>query len=363
MIVLTRRPNLALAIVGALAIVLFLGGCAPTTTVARGSNSSVQEELVKQQSLAVKLKMSRQARMDAISWPILSANSELCESKKFRFGVKAASRLDVKRGLVKGWEKELGLTNDATIISVTRNSPADRGGLQAGDRLISIGGKKISSGRGANKKVRKLVDNLASAGESLEFVVFRPNGNETISSYLTPQQICNVEIVIVEDDSINAFTDGTNLYFNVGLIRFAESDWELQLVIAHELAHVIEGHIEKKMGNSLIGAVIDGLISGYSGTYSNTFSTIGATAFSQEFEREADYVGLYIMANSGLDTAEAANFWRRFAAEVPAANYNATTSYLASHPSAAERFTNIEATHQEIQTKIQTGQPLIPKRR
>lgn len=357
-----RCANTVLAIVGAVAIALVAGGCAPTTTVARGSTSSVEAELIKQQSLALNLMLSRYARLDSLGWPILSANVQLCKSQRLGFGIRAASRRDLGRDLEKGWENQLNTTNDATIISISAGSPAERGGLQVGDQLVSIGGKTVSSGRGAHKKVRKLIRKQASAGNSLEFAVYRPGSDETVVSNLVPQEICDVEVLIVDDDRINAFTDGIRLVFNLGMIRFAESDWELQLVFAHELAHVVEGHIDKKLGNALIGAVIDGVITGASGYYSNTFSNLGLSAFSQEFEREADYVGLYIMARSGLDTAQAANFWRRIAAESPLQN-SKTAPFARTHPAAAERFANIEATHEEIQHKIQAGLPLIPERR
>ena len=37
------------------------------------------------------------------------------------------------------------------------------------------------------------------------------------------------------------------------MLRFIEDDRELQMIIAHELAHNIEGHIEKKSNNFILG--------------------------------------------------------------------------------------------------------------
>ena len=37
------------------------------------------------------------------------------------------------------------------------------------------------------------------------------------------------------------------------MLRFIEEDKELQMIIAHELAHNIEGHIEKKSNNFILG--------------------------------------------------------------------------------------------------------------
>lgn len=105
-----------------------------------------------------------------------------------------------------------------------------------------------------------------------------------------------------------------------GMMRFVDSDQELQIILARELAHITEDHIGKKTANSLLGAFIDGLITYETGQQSGIFTQIGAMEFSQDFEREADYVGMYILARPGISTSGGSNFWRRLAAEMPATN-------------------------------------------
>lgn len=54
----------------------------------------------------------------------------------------------------------------------------------------------------------------------------------------------NVEIVLIGDRRINAFTaGGQTIYLNSGLIEAAETANEVQGVIAHELGHVEGGHV------------------------------------------------------------------------------------------------------------------------
>ena len=54
----------------------------------------------------------------------------------------------------------------------------------------------------------------------------------------------NVDIVLVNDPSINAFVAGGQaVYIHSGLIDAAESANEVQGVIAHELGHVTGGHV------------------------------------------------------------------------------------------------------------------------
>jgi len=54
----------------------------------------------------------------------------------------------------------------------------------------------------------------------------------------------NVEIVLVHDNSINAFVaGGQRIYIHSGLINAAETANEVQGVMAHELGHVTGGHV------------------------------------------------------------------------------------------------------------------------
>jgi len=141
------------------------------------------------------------------------------------------------------------------------------------------------------------------------------------------------------------------------MLRFINEDKELQMVIAHELAHNIEGHIEKKTNNYLLGTIVDLAAAGAGVNTRGTFGSLGAQMYSQDFEREADYVGMYILANSGIEREGVANFWRRMSVENPR-----SISYASTHPSSSERWVNIEAVNKEIDKKILESEPLLPER-
>src|SRR3546814_674202 len=54
----------------------------------------------------------------------------------------------------------------------------------------------------------------------------------------------NVDIVLINDSSINAFVAGGQaVYIHSGLINAADNAIEVQGVIAHELGHITGGHI------------------------------------------------------------------------------------------------------------------------
>jgi predicted Zn-dependent protease len=121
-------------------------------------------------------------------------------------------------------------------------------------------------------------------------------------------------------------------------------------------------HVGKQTRNRVVG-VLGGLLVGAAlGAGQEQMQQLGNIAgqmtgqvYSQEFETEADYVGMYYLAQAGyrLDTVE--TFWRRMAAEDPK-----QIRMGFSHPSTASRFVGIQATRQEITAKAATGVELKP---
>ena len=183
-------------------------------------------------------------------------------------------------------------------------------------------------------------------------------GKDSLSLEIKTIKICSHRIILSQDNSLNAYADGKNIFITQGMLRFIEEDKELQMIIAHELAHNIEGHIEKKSNNFILGTIVDLAASSAGINTRGTFGNIGAQMYSQDFEREADYVGMYILANSDINRKGVANFWRRMSIENPG-----SISYASSHPSSSERWVNIEAINKEIDSKITKSLPLTPERK
>ena len=121
----------------------------------------------------------------------------------------------------------------------------------------------------------------------------------------------------------------------------------------------MEGHVEKKTNNSILGAILD-IAAGSAGVNTEgLFGSIGARMYSQEFEKEADYVGLYILSRAEIDSSNIENFWRKLAIESP----GSTINYNSTHPTSPERWATIKETREEIYSKILNNLPLIPERK
>lgn len=179
-----------------------------------------------------------------------------------------------------------------------------------------------------------------------------------------PETSCAYQVELLEGGAANAYADGKKIYISPEMVRLARTDEELAFILAHEYAHNILKHSSRSFTNGMIGtvlgAVVDGALAtqgiGTDGGFAKAGSEMATLRYSADFEREADYIALYVAANAGFDISQTADFWRRFAAKNP------DTIYIsATHPTTAERFVAMEKTVEEIRHKQQRGALLLPE--
>ena len=200
--------------------------------------------------------------------------------------------------------------------------------------------------------------NVDLCGEQLLLVPDGEDGEKTV---------CNFVPFITEAPIPNAFTDGSLVFFTKGMLRAIHNADEFRAVLGHEVGHVLAGHLEKKLRNAKIGAVFGALVG--AGIAAKTdMSTHNAASlvydmaylgnwagmkYNKKYEREADYIGAYILARSGGNVDAAANMWRRW-------GEGAKGSFLGSHPTEAERFVLLRTTASEISGKYEDGLEIVP---
>ncbi|MBI1274777.1 M48 family metalloprotease [bacterium] len=169
----------------------------------------------------------------------------------------------------------------------------------------------------------------------------------------------------INEDSkeINAFADGERIHVNTAIMDFVRNDDELAAVIGHEYAHNLMGHIDGGNRNAAIGGLLGmaaDLLMASQGINSNgEFTKAGANggrlSYAADFEREADYVGSYLMYRAGYKLENAPAFWRRMSMEHPDSIYIGST-----HPVNPERYIMMQKTAAEIREKKAAGEPLVP---
>ncbi len=338
-----------LSIVTAVAIVT---GCAtPQTQPVSVSDSATKEEADRQMDIAAQELMEEQQRLTRVFLELATKAVSLCGE---HVGPATGAYLMVKpKGeLGDALARVYGLEDKPTVAFVLAGSPADKAGLTPRDVILGVNGKPTPD----QNAFAALEDELPAA-DPIAFKVARAGQEIAIS--VQPLRACRYSAQLDPQQVINAYADGKHIFVARGMMGFTKDDDELALVLSHEMAHNIMGHIEAKKRNMGVGLLADlaaailsrGQVSG------TNFAQLGAGAYSQEFEGEADYVGLYIMQDAGLPIANAPKFWRRMAAMAPG---NIKSNYSASHPSTAYRMVALEETVKEINAKVSKGEPLVP---
>ena len=250
-------------------------------------------------------------------------------------------------------EKEVYEIDDRLLLTyVIPSSSAFKSGLRSNDEIVSINDIKATIDK---EKFHKELEKLRAKSDSLK-VIYKRQGEERVATF-DPDLICNYPILLVQNDSVNAFANGSQIGITTGMIRFAEEDEQLGLVIAHELGHNIMDHISKLRTNSLLGTIVDLAAAYYGVNTQGVFGQAGARMYSQEFEAEADYVGIYYMERAGYSIDNVADFWRDMAVEHPG---SINQSHASTHPATPERFLEINAAIEEIKEKKRLNQQLIP---
>ena len=174
---------------------------------------------------------------------------------------------------------------------------------------------------------------------------------------------CVYDFQIEKSDQINAYADGKKIVITEGMMKFTKNNDELALVLGHEFAHNMMGHIAARQQNvgvgTMFGTLLDSLAVSQgintNGIFSNLGTYAGTLKYSQEFEKEADYVGLYITKLAGFNITNSPEFWRRMSIKDQKSIYTAST-----HPTNPERYIGLGKAIREINLKKSNGSRLVP---
>lgn len=116
---------------------------------------------------------------------------------------------------------------------------------------------------------------------------------------------------------------------------------EIAFILAHEMTHVIRGHVmERMISNSAIAAA--SRASPIRDVLSACLREAGAkflqSAYSQDQELEADKLAVHLVAAAGYDPRGSIRFFQRLAKSIDQSNLG---DYFSSHPSCKARIENI----------------------
>jgi predicted Zn-dependent protease len=164
------------------------------------------------------------------------------------------------------------------------------------------------------------------------------------------------EFFLMRDNQINAFAlPGGFVGIHTGLILNAQSESEAASVLAHEIAHVTQGHIARMFAQqkqsvvaslaTLAVAILAARASSQAAEAALAFGQAGIMQsqlnFTRDAEREADRVGLQILERAGFDPRAMPAFFERLQRSTRVYEGGAP-SYLRTHPLTFERIADVQ---------------------
>lgn len=369
-------------------LALALSACATTSTAyPRIDKSSIDARTPEIQSGLVRAVLDRQSRVEDLAWPLLVANADLCHGRRreaygLTIGNAGAIRESVD-GLTRAQIEAIGYSDAPVVLSVIKGSPAYLAGIRPGAIPVSIGETVIDA------QMDRISEALADDGEARSkaekdktdppplAIVLNQHG-ERVEASLQPETICGVRVRVRETDTVNASANTATLNINRGLLTALPDDQDVSLVIAHELGHVIGRHVPKLERNAAISGIyvwgvpvalgaglVDLTIGRLMKRLSDAEDLPGAALVTsiqnevlgvREFEREADYLSVYITARAGGDLQGIERVFETFSTLSAKSTYGERT-----HPVTADRLLAIAAARDEVLGKQQSGEPLIPE--
>lgn len=333
-----------------LAIMFSVSGCAVT-----GPKVSPWEVAVARQELeeeALRTSWLYQKRLFAVSdrtaWRVKVPGAKYRNT----FGLFVAVHKDITADQQK-FLKALGNPATGAVLHVQAGSPGHAAGLKEGDLLLAIADRPLADINADELK------GLGVDATPKRFLIRKKGKDVPETITLRPAEVLDVDFRVAPVHQINAAAGSRGgrdtVIVTYGMINFALNADELAVTLGHEMVHLLKGHIQREGAIGALGALlalgigIAGAVSGVNpgpamqGVMDLTRGT--QTAFSREYEREADYLGLYLAHQGSFDVEMGTSVWKQFASENP---QTLASSYLSTHPSSAERFVRVKKTIEEI---------------
>ncbi len=173
---------------------------------------------------------------------------------------------------------------------------------------------------------------------------------------MSPDQ---VNIILVQDDQINAFVaGGSNIFFYTGLLQKTQGPEEVIGVMAHELGHITGGHLirgreamEQASYESILGMILgvgaaiatgDGAAAATIGTGASSMAQRKFLRYSRTFEASADQAALRYMDSAGMDPAGLESFLKKLEGQELRPE-SQQSEYVRSHPLTRDRVQTVIA--------------------
>ena len=186
---------------------------------------------------------------------------------------------------------------------------------------------------------------------------------------LSPRTDVKYRFTVIDNpDTVNAFAlPGGRMYIYTGLMKLCENEGELASVMAHEIAHVAEHHHGEAMTRQYGMEVVAGLLLGEDPQlWAQVMAQFGGTGFSLMFsrqnEREADRVGMTILAQAGYAPSTMLGFMDKMLQEQNRTGGYQPLPIFSSHPATEARLSYLGEMAAQLPPSLRQGDGLFAGR-
>jgi predicted Zn-dependent protease len=147
----------------------------------------------------------------------------------------------------------------------------------------------------------------------------------------------SLKVHIVIKDEINAFALPNNhLVVYTGLIEDFKRQEALQGVLGHEIAHIENKHVMKKLSKEIGYSVLLTAAGGTKGgkMAREILKTLSSSAYDRSLEKEADITSVNYLLKANIDPKPMADFMYQMAQD---SNMDKSMYWIADHPESEER--------------------------
>ncbi len=279
------------------------------------------------------------ARLDNVGFSLLRAAKSQCTESPRRAGFRLANNPT----FTKPWQlaaTTLGFTDTVQVVSVAKGSGADRAGVRAADRIVSIDGVPATPGGRIVQSMRARVAAAAASGAPSVGVVVRRDGKE-LALTVPLDSSCAMTLMSWRDDAPNAWSDGRTIAVTTGMLAYVNADDDLAVVLAHEIAHAIMRQSAPRSGRDrLLDATVDVATAAVAFATDDQWLRMKSARpeepFSDADEQRADDLTRQLLVQTG-HAAPSHDFWRRLQLLDPS-----SAPYPRNHPLSMPRIIRMD---------------------
>lgn len=307
------------AITGLVTALVSAWGCARVPLPPEAAPKELDRTAAEVAATGVEQFIEHRARVLNIEYALTTGSAKRCGALRPQAGVLLFHPGTFTDDSVrKAANRDHALGQHLSVMHVVPGGSFDLSGIQSGDELLEIDGRKI-------RTEGEFSDLLLESSKRTSIQMLVQRGEEQLELPVQLVQGCPVKFVVSKAGDYRICTGQVSkllVYVPPGVVSFVKDDETLAVVLAHQFAHVLFDDPERSW---------------------------------REQELRADRYGLLLAAGAGFDVSNAVNYWEEVAVEYPWMIDDALNAsgplwkgFRYSHYSIGSRIASIRTTVAEI---------------